>query len=84
MVSQRYFTSEGYTHPCVSHADLLQELYEPLWDELYQKLKAKDIRIRNIWIADVAHQGASGALNEKNLGNDRGCSTEIATLKHGH
>jgi len=46
-------------------------LYEPLWDELYERLKAKDIRIRAIFIADVAHQGASGVLNERKLGNDR-------------
>jgi len=51
---------------------------------LYQKLKAKGIRIRSIWIADVAHQGASGVLNEKKLGNDRESATEVATLKHGH
>ena len=48
-----------------------QELYEPLWDELYECLKAKNIRIRNIFIADVAHQGVSGVLNEQKLGNDR-------------
>ncbi|KAK5120512.1 hypothetical protein LTR85_006167 [Meristemomyces frigidus] len=47
-----------------------EELYEPLWDELYQRLKAKGIRISNIFIADVAHQGASGVLNERKLGND--------------
>ncbi|EMD01191.1 hypothetical protein BAUCODRAFT_144742 [Baudoinia panamericana UAMH 10762] len=47
-----------------------KELYEPLWDELYERLKAKDISISSIWIADVAHQGASGVLNEKKLGND--------------
>ncbi len=46
-------------------------MYEPLWDELYERLKAKGIRIRSIWIADVAHQGASGVLNERKLGNDR-------------
>jgi hypothetical protein len=28
-------------------------------------------RIRSIWIADVAHQGMSGVLNEDRLGNDR-------------
>ncbi|KAK0337013.1 hypothetical protein LTR02_007267 [Friedmanniomyces endolithicus] len=47
-----------------------KELYEPLWDELYERLKAKGIRIRSIWVADVAHQGASGVLNERKLGND--------------
>ena len=49
----------------------MQELYEPLWDELHVQLKLKGIKIRNIWIADVAHQGESGVLNEKKLGNDR-------------
>ena len=48
-----------------------QELYEPLWDELYERLKLEGIRIRSVWIADVAHQGASGVLNERRLGNDR-------------
>ncbi|KAL1306776.1 hypothetical protein AAFC00_005437 [Neodothiora populina] len=47
-----------------------KELYEPLWDELYAKLKANNIRIRSIWIADAAHQGQSGVINEKTLGND--------------
>ncbi|KAK5134116.1 hypothetical protein LTR08_006891 [Meristemomyces frigidus] len=54
-----------------AHANAFpKELYEPLWDELYQRLKAKGIRISNIFIADVAHQGASGVLNERKLGND--------------
>jgi hypothetical protein len=52
-------------------SDIVQELYEPLWDELHQRLKAKGINIRGIWIADVAHQGQSGVLNESDLGNDR-------------
>lgn len=42
-----------------------------MWDELHQKLKGKGINIRSIWIADVAHQGASGVLNEGKLGDDR-------------
>lgn len=50
---------------------MLQELYEPLWDDLYHKLKVKGVNIRSIWIADAAHQGASGVLNEKKLGDDR-------------
>ncbi|KAK4547457.1 hypothetical protein LTR36_001113 [Oleoguttula mirabilis] len=54
-----------------AHANAFpKELYEPLWDELYQRLKAKGIRISNIFIADVAHQGASGIVNEQKLGND--------------
>ncbi|KAM0723177.1 hypothetical protein Q7P37_001377 [Cladosporium fusiforme] len=47
-----------------------KELYEPLWDDLYLKLKAKGVNIRSIWIADAAHQGASGVLNERKLGDD--------------
>lgn len=47
-----------------------KELYEPLWDDLYERLKAKNIRISSIWIADVAHQGDSGVLNENKLGDD--------------
>lgn len=49
---------------------LVQELYEPLWDDLYEKLKAKGIAISSIWAADVAHQGASGVYNEDLIGND--------------
>ena len=50
---------------------MCQELYEPLWDDLHQSLAKKDIPIAGIWIADVAHQGASGVLNEGKLGDDR-------------
>jgi L-rhamnose mutarotase len=42
-----------------------------MWDEMYAKLKACGIKIRSIWIADVAHQGQSSVLNENKLGNDR-------------
>lgn len=48
-----------------------QELYEPLWEELLARSKANGFRIRSIWMADVAHQGQSGVLNEHLLGNDR-------------
>ncbi|KAF9888899.1 hypothetical protein FE257_008269 [Aspergillus nanangensis] len=47
-----------------------KELYEPLWDEIYHRLQAKGIAIRGIWIADIAHQGQSGVVNESKLGND--------------
>ncbi|KAI9932915.1 hypothetical protein ASPWEDRAFT_102265 [Aspergillus wentii DTO 134E9] len=47
-----------------------KELYEPLWDELLARSKANGFRIRSIWMADVAHQGQSGVLNEHLLGND--------------
>jgi hypothetical protein len=46
-------------------------MYEPLWDDLLKFSKAAGFRIRNIWIADVAHQGLSGVVNESKLGNDR-------------
>lgn len=49
----------------------LQELYEPLWDELYERLSSMNRRIRAIWIADVAQQGQSGVLNESIIGNNR-------------
>ena len=34
-------------------------------------MKRSGRRIRGIWIADVAHHGQSGILNERILGNDR-------------
>ena len=48
-----------------------KELYEPMWEDLYESMKMKGQAIRSIWIADVAPQGKSGALNEDVLGNDR-------------
>ncbi|RDL36932.1 uncharacterized protein BP5553_04365 [Venustampulla echinocandica] len=47
-----------------------KEIYEPLWDDLYLELKKYDVKIRNIWIADMSHQGASGVLNEAIQGDD--------------
>ncbi|CAI7637249.1 unnamed protein product [Penicillium viridicatum] len=47
-----------------------KELYEPLWEELLCRTKQDGVRIRAIWIADAANQGASGILNEQHLGND--------------
>ncbi|KAG9623974.1 alpha/beta-hydrolase, partial [Aureobasidium melanogenum] len=47
-----------------------KELYEPLWDEMHSRLRASGIKIRSIWIADVAQQGQSSVLNENILGND--------------
>lgn len=49
-----------------------KELYEPVWDDLLDYAeKTGAFRIRNIWIMDVANQGASGVLNEHLLGNER-------------
>ncbi|KAL3484967.1 Alpha/beta hydrolase family-domain-containing protein [Aspergillus germanicus] len=47
-----------------------KELYEPLWEEILARSKANGFRIRSIWMADVAHQGQSSAINEDLLGND--------------
>ena len=47
-----------------------KELYEPLWDDLLPKLESSGFAVKNVWIADVAHQGQSGVLNEDKLGND--------------
>ncbi|OJJ69023.1 hypothetical protein ASPBRDRAFT_46306 [Aspergillus brasiliensis CBS 101740] len=44
-----------------------KECYEPLWDDLVATSKVK---IKAIWFADCANQGASGVLNEDKLGND--------------
>lgn len=42
-----------------------------MWEELYQRLKKHGFSIGSIWIADMAHQGQSFALNENKVGNDR-------------
>ncbi|KAK3381368.1 Alpha/beta hydrolase family-domain-containing protein [Podospora didyma] len=54
-----------------SHANgFVKELYEPLWEDLVQALGKRGVRVRGIWIADVAWQGQSGIINEASLGND--------------
>ncbi|KAF1956868.1 alpha/beta-hydrolase [Byssothecium circinans] len=51
-----------------THANgIPKEAYEPLWEEMGIRLKDK---LKAIWIADCAHQGASGILNEGLLGDD--------------
>ncbi|KIX07225.1 uncharacterized protein Z518_01878 [Rhinocladiella mackenziei CBS 650.93] len=47
-----------------------KEMYEPMFDDLYEKLSLLGRKIRAIWIADIVHQGQSGVLNEDALGND--------------
>jgi hypothetical protein len=39
--------------------------------DLHKRSKANGFRIRGIWIADIAPQGASLALNEHLIGLDR-------------
>lgn len=54
-----------------AHANgFCKELYEPLWDALFVQSKQQKWRIRSVWMADVANQGASYILNEDLLGND--------------
>lgn len=48
-----------------------KELYEPLWDDLFEALQGKGLAINNVFFADIACQGESGLLNEDILGDDR-------------
>lgn len=49
-----------------------KELYEPVWDAMLEHTRRfSAFRIRNIWIADVSNQNASGILNEDLIGNER-------------
>lgn len=66
----------------IVEVNLHQELYEPLWEDIYARSKSNGFRIRGIWIADTAMQGASGILNEQLLGNDRKSPTEFHLLKN--
>lgn len=67
MASQKYLSSFLVASVLTS----LQELYEPLWEDMLQLSEKAGFRIRSIWIADVSQQGQSGVLNEDKLGNDR-------------
>lgn len=60
---------EAYNQRCTDH--FLQELYEPLWEEIHARSKQNGMRIRSIWMADVAQEGQSSVINEHSLGNDR-------------
>lgn len=53
-------------------AGCAKELYEPLFDDLYQLLRSnpRGPQIRGIWMADVATHGQSGMLNEGKVGVD--------------
>ncbi len=59
-----------------------KELYEPLWEDLLARSKGHKFCIRSIWIADVAHQGASSVLNEHDLGNDPNWNDHARDLLH--
>ncbi|RFU35408.1 Acting on peptide bonds (peptidase)/Acylglycerol lipase/Carboxylesterase, partial [Scytalidium lignicola] len=59
-----------------------KELYEPLWEDVLARSKENGFRIRGIWIADIANQGASGVLNEGRLGNDPSWLDHARDLLH--
>ncbi|KAM0123444.1 hypothetical protein ACHAO1_011294 [Botrytis cinerea] len=51
-------------------AGIPKELYEPLWDDLYEQLKERGVAIRGIWVADAAGLGFSGLMDEGKLSNE--------------
>ncbi|KAI9644500.1 hypothetical protein NHQ30_006521 [Ciborinia camelliae] len=59
-----------------------KELYEPLWEDVHARAEVNGFRIRSIWIADLAHEGASGVLNEQLLGNDPSWIDHARDLLH--
>lgn len=68
-----------------AHANgFAKEVYEPLWDDLLQTLEQTNspFRVRSIWIADVAHQGESYAMNEDKLGDDPHWNDHARDLAH--
>ncbi|KAJ9604895.1 hypothetical protein H2200_010284 [Cladophialophora chaetospira] len=63
--------NDGITILACPGLGLNKELYEPLWDELFNySVENGTFRIRSIWIADFATQGASGVKNENILGTE--------------
>ena len=60
----------------------MQELYEPLWDEILSLAPENGFCIRSIWMADVAWQGQSSVLNEDLLGNDPNGHDHARDLLH--
>ncbi|KAK0629194.1 Alpha/beta hydrolase family-domain-containing protein [Bombardia bombarda] len=66
-----------------SHANgFVKELYEPLWEDMVQALGKRGVRVRSIWIADVAWQGQSGIINADKLGNDPSWLDHARDLLH--
>ncbi|KAL8392200.1 hypothetical protein RB595_002406 [Gaeumannomyces hyphopodioides] len=59
-----------------------KELYEAMWEDLVSASAARGFRIRAIWIADIAWQGVSGALNEGRLGSDPSWSDASRDMLH--
>ncbi|RDW84882.1 hypothetical protein BP6252_02472 [Coleophoma cylindrospora] len=61
---------EGVTLIAAHSNAYSKETYEPLWEDLTARLQKAGVVVNAIWMADVAHQGTSGLLNEQKLGSD--------------
>ncbi|TGO69751.1 hypothetical protein BOTNAR_0007g00320 [Botryotinia narcissicola] len=55
---------------------------KPLWEDVHARAKANGFKIRSIWIADLAHEGASSVINEQLLGNDPSWIDHARDLLH--
>lgn len=58
-----------------------KELYEPLFEDLLERL-TNGTRIRSIWVADIAAQGSSYALNEEKLATGQSWDDHPRDLLH--
>jgi pimeloyl-ACP methyl ester carboxylesterase len=47
-----------------------KEIYEPLWEELWQRSRSRNFSIHSIWTMDPVNIGISATLNEGKLGDD--------------
>ncbi|KAK1144344.1 hypothetical protein N8T08_005496 [Aspergillus melleus] len=59
-----------------------KETYEPLWDDLYGRMKKLGLSIRGIWVADASNQGASAVLNENLIGDQTNWYDHSRDLLH--
>lgn len=50
-----------------------KEVYEPLWESLYDSSLRMGVRLGSIWSIDYSNQGASGVVNEYGLGDEGKC-----------
>lgn len=67
-----------------------KELYEPIWDAVYEYSCREDaaFRIWSIWSVDFVNQGKSGVVNERMLGDERKFThraqhSKLVSLPHG-
>ncbi|KAE8400208.1 Alpha/Beta hydrolase protein [Aspergillus pseudonomiae] len=66
------------THAC----GYPKELYEPLWDEIYHRLKQNGVHIRSIWMADAPNMGMSGVINEDKISLDYSARDLLLMINH--